>query len=322
MRVLRHFRLVPCWRRSANWLVLATAIGAGVPASFAYADENNPRDQANGVLGLMSFVVIPDATVSFLSIEKAVGADDLKLLQVGGSTYWREGYPLYLEGYFGLAQYEPRFILDSGSGDTEVQAHWTNWAATAGVGWDFVLMDDLVLRPIANFSFGQVSSDATIPRLALAGTASSDAAFLHNGKMNAIGFGGSIMLDYRRQRSQYEIDVELRLTAIRLESVGGTSATVKGSANAASASIWSRYRLPSNERIFGLPLFYVLDGAHSRFLGQQSHALGVNHMTQVGAGFEMECEEVGIGIERARLIARYFFGGDLNGFSISFGVSF
>jgi len=49
-----------------------------------------------------------------------------------------------------------------------------------------------------------------------------------------VGYGGSLMLDYEHYRETYEIDVEVRLTDIYMESFGSTSEAVKGSAWAQS----------------------------------------------------------------------------------------
>jgi hypothetical protein len=53
---------------------------------------------------------------------------------------------------------------------------------------------------------------------ALTGQTGLTLAFLENGRLNAYGLGGSLMLDYERYRPENEIDVELRYTHIYLQS--------------------------------------------------------------------------------------------------------
>ena len=52
--------------------------------------------------------------------------------------------------------------------------------------------------------------------------------------MDAYGLGGSLMLDYELKRPEYEVDVEARYTNIKLQTFGGTSEGVKGSADLGS----------------------------------------------------------------------------------------
>ena len=101
-------------------------------------------------------------------------------------------------------------------------------ALTGGVGWDFPIAQDLVFRPIFNFALGQVTSDLRLARFVFETSTGAEIDFLDQGHHNSYGLGGSLMLDYEMVRPDQEIDVELRYTAIRLQSFGGTSEAVKG----------------------------------------------------------------------------------------------
>src|SRR4030095_9090467 len=123
---------------------------------------------------------------------------------------------------------------------------------------------NLVLRPIFNFSLGRVESGATATPTQ--GASSRDALdFLGNGRLNATGLGGSLMLDYERYRPENEVDVELRYTNIHLQSFDSSQA-VEGHANAQTLSLWSRYRAPTGFTALERPLRYVLEYAYTRFL--------------------------------------------------------
>jgi hypothetical protein len=235
----------------------------------------------------------------------------------GGGFTARKEYPLYLEGTLGYARYDPSFV--TGSGQVEVETQWDAYSATGGVGWDFPLSRELVIRPIFNFSYGRVDS-----RVSGSGQTGSgeEFDFLRNGHLDAYGLGGSLVLDYERYRPENEIDVELRYTNIYLQSSSGSSAAVKGSADAQSISFWSRWRAPTGASLLERPLRYVLEFAHTTFLGDLDGVLGFNYLSSLGAGLELDSSARDIAVTRTRLMARYRVGEHVTGWSIGLAVSF
>ena len=116
------------------------------------------------------------------------------------------------------------------------------------------------------------------------------------------------MLDYERYRPENEIDVELRYTNLYLQSYGGTSDAVQGSASAQSLALWSRWRAPTGLTALDQPLRYVLEFAHTQFLGDLCGALGFDALTSLGAGLELDSSEYDIVVTRTRLLGRFQFG--------------
>ena len=120
-----------------------------------------------------------------------------------------------------------------------------------------------MLRPVFNFSLGRVESQATAtPPAAQASSSRAALDFLGNGRLNATGVGGSLMLDYERYRPENEVDLELRYTNIHLQSFDSSQA-VEGHANAQTVSLWSRYRAPTGFTALERPLRYVLEYAYT-----------------------------------------------------------
>ena len=143
-----------------------------------------------------------------------------------------------------------------------------------------------------------------------------------DGRLSAYGYGGSMMLDWEHYRPDYEIDVELRYTYIRLESYGDTSDSVKGRADVPTANLWTRWRAPTGITAFDRPLRYVLEYAYSSFLGDQAGILGFNHLNTIGIGFEIDSSAYDTYISRVRLVGRYRFGNNVSGFGIGLAASF
>jgi hypothetical protein len=269
------------------------------------------------VLALMGYMLTPDVTTGSLGIANAAtGNPDLRLNALGGGFTVKKESPLYLEGTLGYAQYDPTFT-DANSG--AVATNWIASSATGGVGWDFPVAKELVLRPIFNFSYGRVES-----RVSASGQGASgeEIEFLRDGHLDAYGLGGSLVLDYERTRRENAIDLELRYTNIYLQSFGDSSTAVKGSADAQSVSLWTRWRAPTGMTTHGRPLRYVLEYAHTAFLGDLKGALGFNDLNSFGTGLEIDSSAYGTLVTRARLMARYRVGASVSGWQLGFAVDF
>jgi hypothetical protein len=301
-------------------MVLAMLLAAGPARADFSLTRESVQDRANGVLGVLGLSVVPNETASALSIQ-AAGGEKLPFTasQLGGA-FTLEEIPLYLEGFAGVARYDPDFVFSDGTDDQIIDSSWTSVAGTVGVGWDFALTDELVLRPIANLSLGHVESDASLAAR-FAGS-NPEAEFLEDGRLNAYGYGGALMLDWQRYREAYEFDVELRFTHIRLESFDSSEA-VQGAADATTLGLWSRVRVPTGATAFGSPVRAVGEFAASRYFGAQTDAIDSDYLAQVGGGVEFDFAAVSwLPADRTRLMARFVFGQGLWGFSTGIGITF
>ena len=281
------------------------------------------QKRVDGILSFMQYTLFPDVTTSSLSISSgSTGNPDLNMVQAGGGFTVSRSFPLYLEGNAAYSRYDPTFIATNGTETREIPAKWTTVTGTVGVGWDFRLAPELVLRPIVNFTIGHMASDVSAAvRIIEAGTG-KEISFLENGHLNAVGYGGSLMLDYEHYRRDYEIDVEFRFTNIYLQSIPGTSEIVKGSEMAQNLNWWSRWRAPIGLTAFHRPVRYVLEFTYSYYFGNQDDILGFNHLCSLGGGLELDVSVYPIFITRIRLMARYRFGENISGYSLGLGISF
>lgn len=280
------------------------------------------EDKVNGVLALMAFSVVPDLASSSLSFNDAQSDNpDLTMVQFGGGATMSDSFPLYLEGSAAYSRYDPRFLFSNGQESRRVPLKWTTVSATGGIGWDFPLSEEWVLRPIANISLGYMSSDVNLARVFINQRFDRDIEFLDNGHMSVGGLGGSLMLDWERVRPDYEIDLELRYSNIRLENIGGDK-VVDGSASAEATNLWARWRAPTGVNLLQRPLRYVLEHSYSEYLGDQRGALGFDRLFTVGAGVELDSSAYDMFITRTRLVMRYMWGNNVYGTSVGLAVSF
>jgi len=274
------------------------------------------QKRVNGVLALMGYMLTPDVTTGALAISNdATGNPDFRMTTLGGGFTASREVPLYLEGTLGYARYDPTFA----AANAQVAAKWDAYSATGGVGWNFPVAREVALRPIFNFSYGRV--DSNVSATGQTGTG-DEIDFLRNGRLDAYGLGGSLVLDYERYRPGSEIDVELRYTNIYLRSFGASSAAVKGSADSQSLSLWSRWRAPTGVTLLQRPLRYVLEFAHTTFLGDLDGVLGFNDLDSLGAGLELDSSAYDISVTRTRLMVRYQVSAHVSGWSVGLAVSF
>jgi len=297
--------------------------------SFA-ADDTPLKSRANAVLSLMSYTVVPDVTASDLNI----GADtkeknSLSITQFGGGATLSEEFPLYLEGTLGYSRYDPQFVVSNGNESRKIPVKWNSLTATGGIGWDIKLHTDKlggnwVLRPIANFTLGTMASDLRIGAFVLQKKFNdADYKFLDGGRLNAYGLGGSLMLDYELFSKEQDIDVELRYSYQELNSFGNSSEAVSGSATAQNLGLYLRRRAPiSDWTLLGSPLRYVLEAARTEYLGEQRGQLGFDSLNSLGVGLELDSSKYPVFISRTRIVARYMFGNNTQGYGVGLAMSF
>ena len=314
------------WTRNA--LAATLAFGLLLAASPAMSQDftvigTSLQKRVNGALAMMQYTVAPDVTTSSLSISSQDGGTNgMFMTQLGGGFTWSKSFPLYLEGNAAFSRYDPVFIASNGTTQRKVPVQWDSLAGSVGIGWDFPIAPELVLRPIANFMLGRVTSDLAVGSQLVEGETGQDINFLENGYLNAVGYGGSLMLDYEHYREPHEIDAEVRLTDIHLQNFGSTSDAVQGSARAQSLGVWSRWRAPTGLRSQDRPVRYVLEYAFTHYFGPDGDMLGFNNLNSVGAGLELDTSAWGKIASRWRLIGRYRFGQNVSGWSIGLGISF
>jgi len=299
---------------------LASAPAAAQPEAIT---GEKLQEMANGVLMLMGYSLTPDVTTGSLSFSNAEsGNPGFSMSSLGAGFTVSKGFPVYLEGTAAYSRYDPTFVVSDGTQERPVPTKWNSLSATLGIGWDFPIAQELVLRPIVNFSLGRVTSDLKAAKQFIEIKTGQEIEFLDNGSLDALGLGGSLMLDYERYRIENEIDVELRYTNIYLQSISNSSEATQGSADAQNLSLWSRWRAPTGLTALDRPVRYVLEFSHTQFLGELRGALGFDWLSSLGAGLELDSSKYPIIITRTRLLGRYKFGNNVQGWSIGLACSF
>ena len=149
-------------------LVVAILLTLGAVPVVAQAQPSTVigadiRKIANSVLTLMGYGLTPDVTTGSLSFSSpSTGTPGMQMSSLGGGFTISKDFPLYLEGTAAYSRYDPTFVLSDGTNSRDVPVKWNSLSATGGIGWDFPIAQDLVFRPIFNFSLGTVQSDLKV----------------------------------------------------------------------------------------------------------------------------------------------------------------
>ncbi len=302
-------------------LTLGIVLGFVTPSNADTLLDGFLQQRANAFLTVISYSLTPDVTTGSLSLNSGLmNNPELGMTSLGGGGTISESFPLYLEGTIALSRYNPTFVTNSSSPVT-LPVKWNSISGTGGIGWDFKLNDQFKLRPIFNVSLGHVESDLSLLGRYINYKTDVNLDFLDNGRLNAYGLGGSVVLDYEDYRPDQENEFELRYTNIQLTSFD-SSRSVEGHSDSQSLGLWMRRRVPTGHTFFGSTVRSVLEFAHTEYLGDTRGALGFNYLSSVGAGLELDIKDYDIFFTRARLMVRYQFAPDIQGYSIGVAASF
>ncbi|WP_417663254.1 autotransporter domain-containing protein [Pseudomonas sp.] len=306
----------------ATRYTLFALIAAPTAHAELMLDASDVEDRVNGVLSLMSYSMTLDLASSSLQIQdNSTGNPSIKMTQLGGGATMSKSFPLYLEGAAAYSRYDPRFVATDGAERRSIPVKWNSVSATGGVGWDFPISDEVVVRPIASVGLGYMTSDINAARIFINRRTNKQIEFLDDGHMSALGLGGAMMLDWERVRPDYEADIELRYSYMNLQQIGGDEA-INGEVTAETANLWSRWRAPTGWVVMQRPLRYVLEFSHSEYLGEQRGALGFDRLSTFGLGVEFDSSAYDVFITRTRLVLRQMVGDNVSGLSLGLAVSF
>lgn len=307
--------------------MLALTAGAVQAAEIEDLVAFSLEKHAASALAVMGITAVPNETASTLFLNTGTrpgGSTDFIAGQLGSGITLSESYPIYLEGYIGYTRYVPAFVLEQGSKAASLLPKWTSVAATGGIGWDFRLTDDIVLRPIVDVSLGQIVSDtAFIAKFIADYLGVDDVHFLRNGGLTAGGIGGSVVLAYDHSWANHlQAEWTLRYSNMLLRPIGGDSDVV-GEAQAESLVLWSRLRMPTGQYAFGSPVRTVSEFSASWLPGDQGDILRTDWLAQIGFGLELDVSKTAVPwISAGRMVMRYSRGEYLEGYGLGVAVSF
>ncbi|MDG0818082.1 hypothetical protein [Bdellovibrio svalbardensis] len=311
-------------RRIQFFLLLLFFVSASSEAAPFRLRDVDPAKFVNSILALMSYSAIPDLASSSLAINNAQsGNPAISMTQFGGGFTVSKESRIYLEGAAAYSRYDPVFVATDGTDARNVPVKWTSGTLQGGVGYDFPIAKDWVIRPIFNFSVGAIFSDLKAAGTFISTATGEELDFFDGGSLTVGGLGGSMMLAYEfSEPGNNDIDFQLRYSYIHLQSAGG-SKSVSGYSDSSTVNLYYRWRAPIDEwKVLNKPFRYVLEGSISHYLGDQAGVLGFDYLSSAGLGVELDSSAYKVWITRTRLVGRYMFGENVRGYSVGLACSF
>src|ERR1044071_9038643 len=148
-------------RPATGFGALSFALLLAPAPSQAQVSDADLQKRANAILSVMGFSRVPAVTTGALSIsDQSTGNPYFRQTSISGGGRPKRDVPLYLEGTLAYGRYDPTFAVDENQVPVAVKGE--SLLGTGGVGWDFPIAPQLVLRPVFNFSLGRVESQATV----------------------------------------------------------------------------------------------------------------------------------------------------------------
>lgn len=276
---------------------------------------------ATAALAVLGIAATPNDTLPSVSFQRITG-EDSRLR----STQFRFGYPvdevpgLFIEGLLAYQKYNPVLIFPEIAPGAAVNVNWSSVAGTVGVGWDFELRDDWVLRPMGHLSLGYVSTGAfldNLPILPLGGQSSVE------GNLNAGGAGASITLLREIEAGRWLSEYRVRQTYLEFFPINEPRAG-DAHANSNQTTFYTRHRLPlASVRLFELPTKAVFDAGVVFYHGDGARVLQAEWLATAGAGVELDVSGTGAPLVKAgRVMLTGVLGEDYSGFTVGFSLSF
>ena len=208
-----------------------------IASRLAELREAALRSRPGGVLGIMGYNVTPDGSTNSLEVSRGSTAssgtsDVLTLSQFGTGFTVSESFPLFVKGYVGFSRHDPRVVFSGSEAATRVPFRWHNSTTTIGIGYDIRLAENLYLRPIVNGSLGIAASDAALFGAFLNFRRDTDFQALTSRNATVWGTGGSLVLAYFDYTPARDIELETRLTNIRLQPFANSLPAARGHSDA------------------------------------------------------------------------------------------
>ncbi len=253
---------------------LAGAAHAQTGPAFGIVGANVQK-QANAVLTLMSFAVVPDLASSSLSISNtSTDNPALTLWQLGGGFTLEPVVSALSGGVDRLQPLRPdlRGLQRPGDPQAAGQVEYLRGHGGRRLGFPLIDSKELVFRPIFNASLGRVASDLSVAKFAVEHVTDQEIAFLDNGAIERLRAGrvrdAGLGKPPQRARCGRGTALHQHLPA-QLWHHGRHGCLRPPPRPPASTPRW---RAPTGLRALDRPVRYVLELSHSHYFGNQAGA--------------------------------------------------
>ena len=223
----------------------------------------------------------------------------------------------FLQGLIAHQTVESGFDFAPGE---SIQSEWETWGASLSGGYVVPLSEHLSLLPVLSLGYGSLENRArysgpvseALLQPALAG-------LIFDWDSNAVTYGASLGLDYRREVSGFDIEMLASLTHHYIESVDAPNEFVDFRSRVSAFDLEVITVHPTPWKMFGNPLSIVGIFGNTRIFGPERDALGFDSFFEAGAGIDLDVSARGWKLKSLRFGAKAIFGPDVDGWGLIIG---
>lgn len=203
-----------------------------------------------------------------------------------------------------------------------VDSKWKTYGFSLSGGYDVPLGEHLSLLPVVSLGYGRLENRAQysgpisegLLQPALAGV-------IFDWDSDAISYGASLGLDYRRELGGFDIEVLGSLTHHFIESVNAANEFIDFRGRVTAFDLEVNTVHPTSWRMFDYPVSIIGLFGHTRIFGPERDALGFDNFFEAGAGLELDVSARGWKIKSLRFGAKAIVGPDVDGWGLIIGYA-
>ena len=223
----------------------------------------------------------------------------------------------FLQGLFAYQTVESGFDFAPGE---FVDSEWKTYGFSLSGGYDIPLSEHLSLLPVLSAGYGRLENRARYSGPISEGLLQPAlAGLIFDWDSNAISYGASVGIDYKRELGGFDIEVLGSLTHHFVESVNAANEFVEFRSRVTAFDLEVNTVHPTSWNLFDNPVSLVGLFGNTRIFGPERDALGFDNFFEAGGGLELDVSARGWKIRSLRFGVKAIFGPDVDGWGLIIG---
>jgi hypothetical protein len=318
-------------------LLLSVVLSAAAwsPQAVAQSDIDGIRDQlakdlrdvhiGAGYAAIVDFAVSRDISAATFYPDEMDGVTDPKLTSIKipfRFSLGSEGAPTrpFVQGHFAYQTLNADYELLA---DELIRSEWKTLGGSLSGGFEVSLGETMKLIPAVSVGYGRIENRANytgpVGREFLQPIFSN---LVFDWEANALVYGASLGLDYRRQYGRVDLEVLGNLTHHLVESTSASTELAEFDGHVTAFDLEVNAVHPTSMTLGGYPLSIVgLFGMTSIF-GPDRDALGFDRFFETGLGLQGDLSSRGWKVTSLRLGLKAIYGPDVTGWGLIVGYEF
>ncbi len=289
------------------------------------ADSIGGVNLGAGYAAIVDFAVSRDISAAVYYPDEVDGASDPTLSAV--KVPWRFVFGdaeartrPFLQGHIAYQTLETDLDLLA---DERIGSEWTTFGGSVAGGLEVSLGESMRLLPAIHLGYGRIENRATYDGpIAEEFLQPIFSNLLFDWDANAVVYGASLGLDYRRQFGGFDVEVLGNLTHHQVESTSASTEFAEFDGHVSAYDIEVNAVRPTSWKLGRYPLAIVGLFGMTGILGPDRDALGFDKFFEAGLALEGDLSPRGGKLTSLRFGLKAIFGPDVTGWGLIVGYGF